>query len=391
MDQLRAEDTVARFGGDEFVVLVPDISQDTELAGYEAGIIAEKLRQSLSQSYIIQDNEYHFTPSIGIALFPENGDSVEDVLKHADAAMYRAKAEGPTTIRFFLPSMQEFADERLSLEKDLRLALIRDELLLYYQPQIDAFGTIIGVEALLRWQRPNRGIVLPDQFIPTAEESGIIIDIGSWVLNNSLEQVKEWHRQGLCELDNFVCINVSPRQFRQPSFVYQVKSAFDSTGLPPGCMNLELTENIVMTGVADAIDNMRSLKELGVRLTIDDFGTGYSSLSYLKQFSLDEIKIDKSFVRDIPINKDDSIIVETIIAMSQHLSLSAVAEALKQKRMQPLPRLSVQRTSTRKRNDAAVKGTQKLVSGKNSKKLALVNILRDSNSEQIITTSWRQL
>jgi len=326
--QLRAEDTVARLGGDEFVVMLPELRQDVEAAGYEASIVAEKLRQALSQPYLIQGNEYHFTSSIGIALFPEDGDTVEDVLKHADSAMYRAKAEGRNSVRFFLPSMQDFANERLSLEKDLRLALARDELLLYYQPQIDEDGNIIGVEALVRWQQPERGFVMPDQFIPVAEESGIIIDVGAWVFKQALFQVKQWYTQGLCELDNFICVNVSARQFRQPAFLHQIESALDETDVPPGCVSLELTESIVMHDVEEAIENMRSLKSLGIHLTIDDFGTGYSSLAYLKRFPLDEIKIDKSFVRDIPDSANDAAIVETIIAMSEHLSLSVVAEGV---------------------------------------------------------------
>ncbi len=326
--QVRGEDTVARLGGDEFVILLPGIGSEPAEASKAVQIVAEKTSQVIGEPYNIEGNEYHLTPSIGIVLFPEESEGVDDILKHADTAMYRAKASGRNTIRFYLPSMQEAADERLSLEKDLRHAISRGELELHYQPQVDNKGCIIGAEALIRWIHPTRGMVAPDQFIGIAEETGQIFAVGEWVLRTAVAQIADWRSRSLKGNMQFLAVNVSPRQFHQINFVPQVISILEEAGVPPYCLKIEITEGIVMADVQDAIDKMASLKALGVRFAIDDFGTGYSSMSYLKRMPLDQLKIDKSFVQDVSTDPNAAAIVETIIVMAKHLGLDVVAEGV---------------------------------------------------------------
>ncbi len=326
--QVRGEDTVARLGGDEFVILLPGIGSEPAEASKAVQIVAEKTSQVIGEPYNIEGNEYHLTPSIGIVLFPEESEGVDDILKHADTAMYRAKASGRNTIRFYLPSMQEAADERLSLEKDLRHAISRGELALHYQPQVDNKGCIIGAEALIRWIHPTRGMVAPDQFIGIAEETGQIFAVGEWVLRTAVAQIADWRSRSLKGNMQFLAVNVSPRQFHQINFVPQVISILEEAGVPPYCLKIEITEGIVMADVQDAIDKMASLKALGVRFAIDDFGTGYSSMSYLKRMPLDQLKIDKSFVQDVSTDPNAAAIVETIIVMAKHLGLDVVAEGV---------------------------------------------------------------
>jgi EAL domain-containing protein (putative c-di-GMP-specific phosphodiesterase class I) len=253
---------------------------------------------------------------------------VDDILKHADAAMYRSKADGRNTSRFYLPDMQAAADERLALEKDLRVALSREELCLYFQPQVDADGHVIGAEALLRWQHPQRGMVPPTTFIPIAEETGLIHPLGEWVLWRACRYLKEWSDAGFAEAFRYLAVNVSPWQFRQVDFVAQVERLLRQTGAEPGRLALELTEGVVIDNVADTIVKMQALQRLGVHFSMDDFGTGYSSLIYLKQLPLDVLKIDKSFVQDIATDPNDAAIVATIIAMASHLGLAVIAEGV---------------------------------------------------------------
>ena len=326
--QVRGEDTVARLGGDEFVLLLPGIASDITKAAHAVQIVGDKVKQKISQAYVLDSHEYFITPSIGVVMFPEGQEDVNDILKHADTAMYRAKAAGRNAISFYLPSMQEAADERFNLEKDLRHAVGRGELQLYYQPLVNNQGEIIAAEALVRWKHSLRGVVTPDQFIPLAEETGQILTIGLWVLRAAVAQMKAWRDNGLA--DNLLCVsvNVSPRQFHEIGFVQQVISVLEETGVPPNCLKLEITESMLMADVRDAIDKMTTLKTVGVRFAIDDFGTGFSSMAYLKRLPLDQLKIDKSFVQDIATDPNDTAIAETIILMARSLELDVVAEGV---------------------------------------------------------------
>ncbi|MFO7813604.1 MAG: EAL domain-containing protein [Pelovirga sp.] len=326
---MRSEDTISRLGGDEFVVLLADLGTEAGTAAAAAQHKAESIKERLTEPYMIHDNILHITPSIGVAMFPSVDGGYEtgsDILRYADTAMYRAKDDGRDTIRFFLPSMQAAADYRLALEKELRHAIERDELSLYFQPQVDYHGNILGAEALIRWIHPTKGFISPGTFIPIAEASGLILSIGEWVLRTACRHLKKWNDQGLGL--SHLAINVSPRQFRQPEFVAQVQSILDETGVDPTMVCFELTEGLVIDNIIDTIEKMQGLKKLGLQLSIDDFGTGYSSLTYLKKMPLDILKIDQSFVRDIETDANDAAIVATIIAMAEHLYLKVIAEGV---------------------------------------------------------------
>ena len=326
---MRAEDTVSRLGGDEFVVLLADLGEDSDNAVAAAQHKAESIKERLAKAYVIRENVLHITPSIGVAMFPSTDGSYEsgsDILRYADTAMYRAKDDGRDTIRFFLPSMQAAADHRLALEKELRHALERDELTLFFQPQVNNEGNILGAETLIRWMHPTKGFISPGTFIPIAEASGLILPIGEWVLRTACQHLKKWNDMGL-NLTH-LAVNVSPRQFRQPNFIAQVYSILQETGVNPAMLCLELTEGMVIDNIVDTIEKMQGLKMLGVELSIDDFGTGYSSLAYLKKMPLDILKIDQSFVRDIENDLNDAAIVSTIIAMAEHLDLKVIAEGV---------------------------------------------------------------
>ncbi|WJW76369.1 EAL domain-containing protein [Thiohalobacter sp. IOR34] len=331
IDQVRAEDTVARLGGDEFVILLPELSSELDQAGFEAQAVAEKIAERLADPYDLEGHIYYLTASLGIVLFPGDvgeKESVDDILKHADSAMYQAKDAGRNTVRFFLPSMQAAADARLALEKDLRQALENEELVLHYQPQLDAEGRLLGAEALLRWNSPARGMVPPDAFIPIAEETGLILDLGDWVLRAAAAQIREWEQNGMLAQVGALAVNVSPRQFHQADFSQRVLDILAGAGVTPRAMKLEITEGVVMDSVGEAIEKMQVLKAAGIGFSLDDFGTGYSSLSYLQRLPIDTIKIDRSFIRDIADNPGDAAIVETILAMAAHLELEVVAEGV---------------------------------------------------------------
>lgn len=325
---IRSEDTAARMGGDEFVVLFAEICDDPETTAKFTQEIAEKIRHKISEPYYFDGQTLHITPSIGIALFPLTNESADDILMQADAAMYRAKELGRNSVQFFLPSMQLLAEERLALQTDLRLALGRKEFQLWYQPQFDSEGVITGAEALLRWLHPQRGMVSPADFIPLAEETGQILAIGDWVLHSACDLLRQYAEKGSGSYIPCLAINVSPRQFRQSGFVGQVQSVIQQSGIDPSRLELELTEGMLVDDVEDAIEKMRALKTIGVRFSIDDFGTGYSSLAYLKNLPLNKLKIDQSFIHDIPVDAGDVAIVDTIIAMTQHLGLEVVAEGV---------------------------------------------------------------
>ncbi len=328
-DDLRTEDTVSRLGGDEFVVILSDLGNDPVNAAAMAQQKAENIKQRLAEKNIIEGHELHITPSIGVAMFPSENNKQEtgdDILRHADTAMYRAKDDGRDTIRFFLPSMQSAADSRLAIEKELRYALERNELSLFFQPQVNAKGEIFGAETLARWQHPEMGFISPAVFIPIAEATGLILPIGEWVLQTACEHLKSWSDSGLPM--KHLAVNVSPRQFRQPNFINQVESILEQTGANPNQLGLEITEGMVIDNIFDTIGKMEALKKLGIKLSIDDFGTGYSSLTYLKKMPLDILKIDQSFIRDIETDSNDAAIVDTIIAMTTHLDLKVIAEGV---------------------------------------------------------------
>ncbi len=326
---MRSEDTVSRLGGDEFVMLLSELGEDAINAATMAKQKAEQIQKALAEKYHIMGHELHITPSIGVAMFPSTDEAYEtgnDILRHADTAMYRAKDDGRDTIRFFLPSMQAAADRRLEIEKELRYALEKNEMSLYFQPQVDDAGKLLGAETLARWKHSSKGFISPNTFIPVAEATGLILPIGEWILRNACEHLKKWTDADLPI--QHLAVNVSPRQFRQPDFISQVCNILEETGADPSMLGLELTEGMVIDNISDAIEKMQALKQLGIELSIDDFGTGYSSLAYLKRMPLDILKIDQSFVRDIESDANDAAIVDTIISMAHHLDLRVIAEGV---------------------------------------------------------------
>ncbi|GEM_PF-994860 len=329
-EQVRGEDTVARLGGDEFVVLLPALNEEQELAASHAKIVAEKIQVALSAPFFLYEHEHHISASIGISLFSaESNFKAEDILKHADSAMYRSKDLGRNRICFYRSDMQAAADVRLRLEKDLRRAIKQDQLEPFYQPQIDRQGNCIGLEVLLRWEHVEWGMVSPAEFIPIAEETGLILPMGAWVLRKSCQQVKQWQDQGLfCQPDQHFSVNVSPRQFAQDDFIEQVMAVLEEAKLDPSRLFIEVTESMVIDGVDEVIGKMEKLKKQGVRFSMDDFGTGYSSLSYLKRLPLDQIKIDRSFVLDIAHDANDRAIIDVILAVAERLQLDVVAEGV---------------------------------------------------------------
>ena len=324
---VREGDTVSRLGGDEFVVMLVGLGGDAAEAASQAETVAEKILAAIQTPFELHGQEFQCTCSIGVSLFHDHLASPDELLKRADVAMYRAKASGRNAVRFFDPAMQVAIESRVSLEADLRRALSRDQLELFYQIQVNDERKVTGAEALLRWTHPQHGSVSPAQFIPLAEETGLIVPIGQWVLETACAQIKAWAAGSVTRhLD--LAINVSPRQFRQPGFVEQVRSVLERSGADPARLKLELTESVVLDNVAATIDKMHALKAMGVGFSMDDFGTGYSSLTYLKRLPLDVLKIDRAFVRDIAIDNNDAVIVQTILGMAKHLGIQVIAEGV---------------------------------------------------------------
>ncbi|MBA5689217.1 EAL domain-containing protein [Duganella sp. LX47W] len=324
---LREGDTVARLGGDEFVVLIEGLDIDPMGAATKAEMVAHKILASLNLPYQLAHHNCRSTPSIGITLFADQRQMPDEVLVQADIAMYQAKKAGRNAMRFFDQQMQDNITARAQLEEQMCLALEQDQFRLYYQVQVDRQGRALGAEALIRWEQADGGFVSPAQFIPLAEETGLILPIGDWVLEQACAQLHAWRRDpAMCEL--VLAINVSARQFRQHQFVEHVRHALQRYHLPPGVLKLELTESILVDNIEETIATMKELKALGIKFSLDDFGTGYSSLQYLKRLPLDQLKIDQSFVRDLATDGSDQAIVSTITGMATSLNLDVIAEGV---------------------------------------------------------------
>lgn len=323
---IRHEDTACRLGGDEFIILVPGRFSTLSQATNHAAILAEKILQAINQPFIVQGGEHHFSTSIGVTLYPETIEHPEDVIQQADTAMYRAKESGRNGISFYRPSMQEEADKRLTLEKEMRKAILEGQFMLYYQPQVDAQeNRVVSAEALIRWRHPEKGMISPADFIPLAEDTQLILPIGAWVLEEACRQIRIWEDQG--HEFNHIAVNVSSRQFRQSGFVQHVRQALGDAGIGADRLVIELTEGCVIEDIDDTIAKMQALQVMGVRISIDDFGIGYSSLSYLKSLPLSQLKIDQSFVRHIQ-ETNAAVIAETIIMMAKSLRLQVIAEGV---------------------------------------------------------------
>jgi diguanylate cyclase (GGDEF)-like protein len=332
---VRKCDSVSRIDGDEFIVLLENLSTKPLEAAAQTEIIGEKILTTLSQPYRIDAYEHHGSASIGVTLFNGNQLGTDELLKQADIAMYQAKKAGRNTLRFFDPQMQASITARVSLEGELRKALELQQFHLYYQIQVDSSHHPLGAEALIRWIHPLRGVVPPDQFIPLAEETGLILPIGQWVLETACAQLKVW-QQDVLTRDLVLAVNVSARQFRQANFVAQVKVIVQQHGINPKLLKLELTEGMLLENIEETIATMNALKEIGIGFSLDDFGTGYSSLQYLKRLPLDQLKIDQSFVRDIATDSDDKAIVLTIVTMAQSLGIHVIAEGVETNQQQQL-------------------------------------------------------
>ncbi len=324
---VREVDTVARFGGDEFVVMLEALAPELAGAASQAEVVAEKLLASLNQPFELDGAQHYSTPSIGITLFGDERLSVDELLKRADLAMYQAKAAGRNTQRFFDPDMQAAVNARSNLEADLRQGLARGELLVHYQPVVNHHALYLGAEALVRWRHPQRGMISPADFIPLAEQTGLILPLGRFVLHAACAQLQKWgQRAETAHLS--VSVNVSARQFRQPGFVSEVLQTLRDHQVPPEKLKLELTESLLLGDIEDTISRMAQLKSEGVGFSLDDFGTGYSSLSYLKRLPLDQVKIDQGFVRDVLADPNDAAIVRTILALARSMDLDVVAEGV---------------------------------------------------------------
>src|SRR5690554_6025095 len=322
---LRGTSTVARLGGDEFLVILPG------LTGTEASCqVAERILKTFAPAFMLNGQEVFVTTSIGIAIFPTDSDNSGTLLQHADAAMYQAKHKGKSSYAQFTPEMTEVSHERLQMESHMRKALELGEFELYYQPIVDtASGSLIGAEALLRWNNPALGMVMPDRFIPLAEETGLIIPIGEWVIEEACKAAVAWRAMtGLESLS--IAVNVSPRQFRDPGFTDAVMRSLNASGLPPECLELEITERLILDNTIETADILRQLDRTGIRLSVDDFGTGYSALSYLKSYPFDTLKIDKSFIQDVLNESGDASLVRAIINMAHSLGLKVIAEGVEE-------------------------------------------------------------
>jgi diguanylate cyclase (GGDEF)-like protein len=324
-DCLRKSDAVARLGGDEFVLLLPELEDEKH-----AIAVAHKIVAAIAKPFTVHDQEFRITASIGISTCPKDGTDERSLMKNADLAMYHAKEEGKNTFKFFSEQLNTASFERMALESSLRRALGRNEFELYYQPRIDLQTNLItGMEALLRWHHPDLGMVPPTKFIPVAEESGLIVEIGKWVLETACLQSQAWQKAGMPALS--MAVNLSARQFADDNLLADVTETIQKTGMDPSQLELEITESMLMHNVGKAMKVLTALREMGIRLAIDDFGTGYSSLATLKQFPVHTIKVDRTFIRDLPNNTEDQGLTEAIIALGRTLSLNVIAEGVETK------------------------------------------------------------
>jgi len=319
---VRASDTVARMGGDEFTVLLPNVD-DPE----NASLVAQKILKNISEVYRVEGNEIYITASVGITIFPNDGQTVDELLKNADTAMYHAKNNGRNVFQFYSQEMNVRTMDRLDLQKSLRHALERSEFILYYQPRVNIVDrSVSSMEALIRWSHPEKGMIMPDRFIPMTEETGMIVPIGEWVIRAACLQIIKWQGKGIPLFP--VAVNVSAYQLRRPNFVETVTGILEETGVSPDSLEIELTESAIMQDVDFTIKMLKAFKSLGIMISIDDFGTGYSSLSQLKRFPIDSLKIDRSFIANITTNADDRAIVIAIISMAHSLGLNIIAEGV---------------------------------------------------------------
>lgn len=323
---LRKVDTLARLGGDEFVVLLTDLHPDLELASQKANLIGEKIVQLLSEPFILQQRPYSLSASVGVAMFSDGCNS-DELLQRADLAMYDAKERGRSGVRFFNQQMQADVSARAQLAAGLREALLQQQFVLHFQPQIEHRAGVVGAEVLIRWQHPQRGLLAPGEFISVAESSGQILAMGNWVLQQSCYQLAEWARQPFSS-HWYLAVNISVRQLHSANFVQDVRKAISDSGAAPKRLVLEITESQLLQDIDSVIDKMLQLTELGVRFSLDDFGTGYSSLSYLKRLPLAQLKIDRSFVRDVLTDPNDEVIIKTMLALGQSLELAVIAEGV---------------------------------------------------------------
>jgi diguanylate cyclase (GGDEF)-like protein/PAS domain S-box-containing protein len=324
---VRADDTVARLGGDEFVLLLDGLDHELEESAIRVRQLGEKIQESMARPFLLNGGEHQCTCSIGINLFHNNEMTVEELLHNADLAMYQSKSAGRNTLRFFDPVMQQTQETRNALINDLRQACARQELQFHYHAQHHSTQGIIGAEALLRWNHPERGLLLPDEFIKLTEDSGVILKIGHWVVESACAQLKAWQEntqtRGLR-----LAINISPRQFRQPNFVAAVQQAVKQSGIDPQLLTFELTENLILDAIPATLETMLALKALGIRFSLDDFGTSYSSLSHLAHLPVDQLKIDRAFMHQLPQNRSDALIVQTIITIGHNFGLEVIAEGV---------------------------------------------------------------
>ncbi len=323
---VREVDTVARLGGDEFVVILEDLSQIAEIAAAQARTVGGKILAAIDQPFLLEGRECHTTSSMGITVFGNQSESTNEVLQQADIAMYQAKAAGRNAMFFFAPALQASVNARVALERDLRTAIRDNQFSLFYQPQLDR-GMMIGAEALVRWKHPTRGLVNPQDFVPLAEETGLIFPLGNWVLETACLQIAAW--AGRKEGEHLsIAVNISAREFRQPKFVDYVLAALERTGANPNNLKLELSESMFGENVEDVIARMNKLKSHGVQFSLEDFGTGYSSMTYLKRLPLDQIKIDRTFVSDILNDPISGAVAQAIISFGKAMGLSVIAEGV---------------------------------------------------------------
>jgi diguanylate cyclase (GGDEF)-like protein/PAS domain S-box-containing protein len=321
-DCIREGDTVSRLGGDEFLLLFPDITQVKD-----ASLIAEKIVNKFSEAFMVNNKEFYISASLGISIFPDNSDSIETLIKHADTAMYYAKQQGRNNYQFYSPKIDAYTTKKIQMEADLRKAIANNELMLYYQPQVNLIdGKISGAEALLRWQHLEQGAISPAEFIPIAEETGLIQPIGEWIFRTVCRQIKQWQESRLQNIR--ISVNVSMNQFRQNNFIEILIGILKETDIQPDCLELEITESAIMHDTSLTTTMLRELRARGIHIAIDDFGTGYSSLSYLKYLPISRLKLDQSFVHSLGINPNDEAISRAIIAMAHSLNLQVVAEGV---------------------------------------------------------------